>query len=64
MTGNLLVGVAIGVVALILIAGLYTLWAGGDVSLNWSNRLMRLRVLAQFIAVLIILAVLYFSGRY
>jgi hypothetical protein len=62
MTGKFLVGVAVAVVALILIAGLYTLWVGGDTSRNWSNWLMRMRVLAQFIAVLIILAVLYFSG--
>jgi len=64
MTGNFLVGIAVAVVAVVLLAGLYTLWAGGEVSRNWSNRLMRIRVLAQFIAVLIILAVLYFSGRY
>jgi len=64
MTGNFLVAVAVTVVAIILMFGLYTLWAGGEVSQNWSNRLMRMRVLAQFIAVLIILAVLYFSGRY
>lgn len=64
MTGNFLVAIAVTVVAIILLFGLYTLWAGGDVSRNWSNRLMRMRVLAQFIAVLIILAVLYFSGRY
>ena len=49
---------------LILFAGLYTLWAGGEVSRNWSNRLMRMRVVAQAVAVLIILAVLYFSGRF
>ena len=64
MTGNFLVGIAVAVVAVVLLAGLYTLWAGGEVSRNWSNRLMRIRVLAQFVAVLIILAVLYFSGRY
>jgi drug/metabolite transporter (DMT)-like permease len=64
VTGNFLVGIAVAVVAMVLLAGLYTLWAGGEVSRNWSNRLMRIRVLAQFIAVLIILAVLYFSGRY
>lgn len=63
MTGNFLIGVAIAVVAMILLAGLYTLWAGGEVSRNWSNRLMRMRVLAQLVAVIIILAVLYFSGR-
>lgn len=63
MTGQTIVAIAIGVVALILLAGLYTLWIGGETSRNWSNKLMRLRVLAQFIAVLIIMAVLYFSGR-
>jgi putative flippase GtrA len=63
MTGKFLVGVAIGVVVLILLAGLYTLWVGGETSRNWSNRLMRLRVLAQFIAILIIMAVLYLSSK-
>ena len=63
MTGKFLVAVGVLVVAMILLAGLYTLWVGGETSRNWSNRLMRMRVLAQFITVLIILAVLYFSGR-
>ena len=62
MTGKFLVGIAVAVVALILMAGLYTLWVGGETSRNWSNWLMRMRVLAQLIAVLIILAALYFSG--
>ena len=64
MTGSFLVAIAVAVVAIVLVLGLYTLWIGGDTSRNWSNRLMRIRVLAQFVAVLIILAVLYFSGRY
>ncbi len=63
MTGKFLVGVAVVVVALILVAGLYTLWVGGETSRNWSNRLMRIRVLAQFVAIIIIMAVLYFSGH-
>lgn len=61
MSGRILVAVAIALVASILIAGLYSLWKGGDVAASWSNRLMRLRVLAQFIAIIIIMAVLYFS---
>lgn len=61
MSGKILVAVAIALVATILIAGLYSLWKGGDVAASWSNRLMRLRVLAQFIAIIIIMAVLYFS---
>ncbi|MBI3677926.1 MAG: twin transmembrane helix small protein [Proteobacteria bacterium] len=62
--GKTIVAVAIGFVALILIAGIYTLWKGGDVSATWSNRLMRIRVLAQFIAILVIMAVLWFTSRH
>jgi hypothetical protein len=64
MTGKLVVAGAIGLVAFVLMAGLYTLWAGGDVSRTWSNRLMRIRVLAQFIAILVILTVFYFMRRH
>jgi hypothetical protein len=63
MTGGVLVFIAVVAVACVLLAGLYTLWAGGSVSATWSNRLMRIRVLAQFVAILIIMAVLYFTGR-
>ena len=63
MNGKLLVAIAVGIVATVLVAGLYTLWIGGEASRNWSNRLMRIRVLAQFIAIIIIMAVLYFSSH-
>ena len=62
MIGKTIVLIAIIFVALILAAGLYTLFKGGDVSRSWSNRLMRMRVLAQFIAIIIIMAVLYFTS--
>jgi hypothetical protein len=64
MNGKLVVAIAISVVGLILLAGLYTMWVGGDVSRTWSNRLMRFRVLAQFIAIIIIMTVLYFTSRH
>ena len=63
MTGQVLVVVSVAVVALVLMAGLYTLWIGGETGRNWSNRLMRIRVLAQFIALIIIMSWLYFSSR-
>jgi hypothetical protein len=63
MTGKTLVAIAVAAVAAVLLAGLYTLWVGGEASQNWSNRLMRIRVLAQFIAIIIIMFVLYLSGR-
>ena len=59
--GKILVAVAVGLVFLVLCAGLYTLWKGGDTARTWSNKLMRIRVLAQFVAVLIIMAVLFLS---
>ncbi len=59
--GKALVAVAVGIVFVVLCMGLYTLWKGGTASATWSNRLMRIRVLAQFIAIIIIMAVLWFS---
>jgi drug/metabolite transporter (DMT)-like permease len=64
MGGKIVVAIALAVVAAILFAGLYTLWVGGEASRTWSNRLMRLRVLAQFIAILVIMTVLYFTSRH
>jgi uncharacterized membrane protein len=63
MTGNLLVGIATAIVAVILMAGLYSLWRGGDYARTHSNKLMRLRIYAQFAAIIVIMAVLYMSGR-
>ena len=62
--GIVLVIIAVSAVVLILAAGLYTLWHGGQLSRDWSNRLMRYRVIAQFIAVCLILAVAYFSSAH
>ncbi len=61
MIGKIAVAIAVLIVAGILVAGLYTLFKGGDVSRSWSNRIMRLRVLAQFIAIIVIMTVLYFT---
>jgi heme/copper-type cytochrome/quinol oxidase subunit 2 len=61
--GNILVGVAVAIVFMVLCLGLFTLWRGGDTARTWSNKLMRIRVLAQAIAIVIIMAVLYFSHR-
>jgi hypothetical protein len=63
MAAKIVVLIAICAVGVILLAGLYILWAGGNVSKTWSNRLMRIRVLAQFVAIVIIMAVFYFTSR-
>ena len=64
MTSKVVVAIAVALVACVLLAGLYTLWAGGDVSRTWSNRLMRIRVLAQFVAIIIIMTVLYLTSHH
>lgn len=61
--GKLLIGIAILIVAGVLAAGLYSLFRGGDFSRSYSNKLMRYRVVAQFVAIIVVMAVLYFSGR-
>jgi hypothetical protein len=62
MSDNLLVGIAVGLVFIVLCVGLYSLFRGGDFSRSWSNKIMRLRVLMQFAAIVIIMTVLYFRG--
>jgi hypothetical protein len=62
--GKLVVAIAVGIVIVVLATGIYTFWKGGDVAMTWSNRIMRIRVLAQFIAIIIIMLVLYFSGHH
>lgn len=60
MSGNIAVGIAAGLVFLVLCVGLYSLFRGGDFARSHSNRLMRLRIVLQFVAILVIMTVLYF----
>ena len=53
--------VAVGVVALVLLAGLINMMRGG--SPNTSQKLMRLRVLLQFVAIVVIMATIWMMGR-
>jgi hypothetical protein len=55
------VPVAIGAVAVVLVLGLVNMMRGG--SPGTSQRLMRLRVLLQFIAVVIIMGTIWAMGR-
>lgn len=57
---NILVPIAIGAVAIVLLLGLVNMLRGG--SANLSQSLMRLRVVLQFVAILVILAVLWWRG--
>ncbi|HTT83536.1 MAG TPA: twin transmembrane helix small protein [Rhizomicrobium sp.] len=61
MSGFIVVGIALAAVVLILAAGISTLWIGGETQRRWSNRLMRYRVLAQAVAILIVLVVFWLA---
>jgi hypothetical protein len=56
-----LVPIAIGAVALVLLAGLINMMRGG--SGNTSQKLMRLRVLLQFVAIVIIMFTIWVMAR-
>ncbi len=57
----LLVPVAVGAVAVVLLLGLRNLAVGG--SPQKSQRLMRLRVLLQFVAIIVIMITIWAMGR-
>ncbi|MFC5422027.1 Hypoxia induced protein conserved region [Bosea sp. CRIB-10] len=55
-----LVPIAVGAVAVVLLLGLVNMLRGG--SANTSQKLMRLRVVLQFVAILVILGVLWWRA--
>jgi ABC-type uncharacterized transport system YnjBCD permease subunit len=58
---NTIVPIAIGAVAVVLVLGLVNMMRGG--SPNRSQRLMRLRVLLQFIAIIVIMTTIWLMHR-
>ena len=56
-----MVPIAIGAVAVVLLLGLLNMMRGG--SPNTSQRLMRLRVLLQFVAIIIIMLTVWAMGH-
>jgi hypothetical protein len=56
-----IIPVALAAVAMVLIAGMWNMMRGG--SPNLSQTLMRWRVILQFVALCLVMAAIYFSGR-
>ena len=56
-----IVPIAIGAVALVLLLGLINMMRGGSPSR--SQELMRLRVLLQFVAIVVVMATIWMMGR-
>ena len=47
-------------VGIVLILGIGTLFKGGETSKKYSNKLMQLRVLLQFVAIIVLVGFAYF----
>jgi hypothetical protein len=62
--GTVLILLALGVVAVILFAGITVMAIGGKTSSRWSNVLMRYRIVAQVAALLVIALVVYIAGKH
>lgn len=61
MNLDYVVPIAVGIVFVILLLGLWNMMRGGPA--NTSQRLMRMRVVAQFLAIIVILLAVYFAAR-
>ena len=47
-------------VGIVLVLGIGTLFKGGETSKKYSNKLMQLRVILRFVAILVLVAFAYF----
>ena len=61
IVSQLLVPLALGVVLIILLFGMWNMMRGGSGST--SQNMMRARVIAQFVAILAAMAALWLAGR-
>ena len=61
---DLLIPIALAAVLTALGFGLYALFRGGDFGRSYSNKLMRLRVVLQFIAVIVLVAAMMWRGAH
>ena len=54
-----LIPISLAAVTLTLFVGLFTLFRGGDFGRSYSNKLMRLRVLLQAVAILVLVGAVW-----
>jgi len=60
---HFLIPTALAAVLITLGFGIYALFRGGDFGRSYSNKLMRLRVLLQFIAILVLVAAFWWRSH-
>jgi len=61
---SFLIPAALFAVAAVLAVGIYALFRGGDFGRSYSNKLMRLRVLMQAIAVAVLVGAAWWRTRH
>lgn len=61
---SFLIPIALAAVLATLGLGIFALFRGGDFGRSYSNKLMRLRVLLQFVAVLVLVAAYWWGHRH
>lgn len=61
---DILILLAIAAVAITLGLGLYSLYRGGDFARSYSNKLMRLRVLLQAIAIALLVVGMWWKSTH
>ena len=57
----LLIPISLLAVLAVVGTGIYAMFKGGDFNKKYANKLMRLRITLQFVAIVIIMSALYFS---
>jgi predicted membrane protein len=61
---SFLIPAALLSVAAVLGVGIYSLFRGGDFGRSYSNKLMRLRVVMQALAIAILVGAVWWRGRH
>ena len=61
---DILIPVCLFAVVVVLFFGIYALFRGGDFGRSYSNKLMRLRVVAQAIAIAVLMGALWWRTRH
>ena len=60
---DFLIPITLGAVLITLCVGIYALFRGGDFGRSYSNKLMRLRVALQFVAIVVLMAAAFWWKR-
>jgi len=58
-----LIPASLAAVALVLAAGIYALFRGGDFGRSYSNKLMRLRVVMQAVAIVVLVTAAWWRAH-